>query len=99
MNCRHCDASCIRKGKQNDIQIYQCKACLKYQRISYKYQSKYIEDSKISQLIKEGVGIRSIARILAISPSTGIPRILKIAKSAKRPHPIPFDQTYQVNTF
>lgn len=97
MNCRHCDASCIRKGKRNDIQIYRCKNCLKYQRIRYKHQSKIIEDHQISLLVKEGCGIRSIARILNISPSTVIRRILKIAKSAKRPSPVHLGQTYQVD--
>lgn len=97
MNCRYCNELCIRKGTQNQIQIYQCKTCLKYQRMSYKYQSKLIEDHQIAQLIKEGCGIRSIARILTISPSTVIRRILKIGRSIKRSIPIPFGQTYQVD--
>jgi insertion element IS1 protein InsB len=70
---------------------------LKYQRIRYKYQSKNVEDSQISQLIKEGCGIRSIARILTISPSTVIRRILKIGKCIKGPSQISLGQTYQVD--
>lgn len=97
MNCRYCKESCIRKGRQNDIQIYQCKNCLKYQRSNYQYISKLVSDSQISQLTKEGCGIRSIARILTISPSTVIRRILKIGRSAKRSSPILFGQTYQVD--
>lgn len=97
MNCRHCKESCIRKGRQNDVQIYQCKNCLKYQRLSYKYTSKLVSDNQISQLTKEGCGIRSIARILTISPATVIRRVLKIAKSVKRSSPLLFRQTYQVD--
>ena len=97
MNCRYCNERCIRKGKQNQIQIYQCKTCLKYQRQNYSYQSKLVKDHQIAQLIKEGCGIRSIARILTISPSTVIRRILKIGRSIKRSIPILFGQTYQVD--
>ncbi|MGV3609452.1 MAG: hypothetical protein ACO1N0_00775 [Fluviicola sp.] len=97
MNCRYCNETCIRKGKQNHIQIYQCKNCLKYQRISYKYQSKLIEDWQIVQLTKEGCGIRSISRILNIAGSTVIRRILKISNALKRPFTILYGQTYQVD--
>lgn len=97
MNCRYCTKLCVRKGKQNDIQIYQCKNCFKYQRLNYKYQSKLIEDHQIVQLVKEGCGIRSIARILTVSNSTVLRRILKIGKSMNRPTPISFGQTYQVD--
>ena len=97
MNCRYCHGLCIRKGKQNQIQVYQCKCCLKYQRQNYKYQSKLIEDQQITQLVKEGCGIRSIGRILTISNSTVIRRILKIGRLLKRPSPILVGQTYQVD--
>jgi insertion element IS1 protein InsB len=97
MNCRYCNEQCIRKGKQNHIQIYQCKNCLKYQRMSYIYQSKLVEDRQIAQLIKEGCGIRSISRILKIANSTVNRRILKISRLIKRPSPIPFGKIYQVD--
>ncbi len=97
MNCRYCNKTCIQKGKQNNVQIYQCKSCLKYQRKHYKYRSKTIEDHEISLLIKEGCGMRSIGRILAISPSTVIRRILKIGRSVNRSSVIQFGQIYQVD--
>ena len=97
MNCHYCTDLCIRKGKQNNIQIYQCKSCFKYQRRNYKYQSKLIEDQQITQLVREGCGIRSIARILTISNSTVLRRILKIGRSIKRSNPISLGQIYQVD--
>ena len=67
MNCRYCNETCIRKGKQKNVQIYRCKNCLKYQRLKYIHKSKLIEDYQISQLVKEGVGIRkSSAMLLAV---------------------------------
>lgn len=97
MNCRYCNERCIRKGKQQNIQIYRCKACLKYQRPVYQYQSKLVEDHQIVQLIKEGCAIRSISRILAISSSTVIRRVLKIGNNVRRSSPVLFGQIYQVD--
>lgn len=97
MNCQYCRGICIRKGKQNNVQVYRCKNCLKYQRLRYKYQSKLVENYQITQLIKEGCGIRSIARILSIASSTVLRRILKIGQSVKRSSPISQNQIYQVD--
>ncbi|WP_294680222.1 IS1 family transposase [uncultured Fluviicola sp.] len=97
MNCHYCHETCIRKGKQKTVQIYQCKSCLKYQRQDYKYRSKLIEDQQLIQLVKEGCGIRSIARVLTISNSTVLRRILKIGRSIKRSPTVSFGQTYQVD--
>lgn len=97
MSCRYCKGTCIRKGKQQGAQIYQCRNCLKYQRRHYKYQSGLVSDYQIVQLIKEGCGIRSIARILLVSPSTVIRRILKIAAKTKRSSTLLSGQTYQVD--
>ncbi|WP_343748906.1 IS1 family transposase [Fluviicola sp.] len=52
---------------------------------------------RITQLVKESCGIRSIARILSLLPSTVIRRILKIAGTVKRPSTLLFGQTYLVD--
>jgi insertion element IS1 protein InsB len=56
-----------------------------------------VPDGDIVQLVTEGVGIQSAARILAISPATVIRRILKIAKATKRPYPVLKGKCYQVD--
>ncbi len=70
---------------------------MKYQRRYYKYQFGLVSDYQIVQLIKEGCGIRSIARILFVSPSTVIRRILKIAGKTKRSSTLLPGQNYQVD--
>lgn len=97
MLCRFCNNSCIRKGWSKNTQKYCCKTFFKYQRDQYVYQSCLIKDKQIIQLTKEGCGIRSVGRILKISPTTAINRILKIASTLKRSSPVSLGQTYQVD--
>lgn len=97
MLCRFCNNSCIRKGWSKNTQKYRCKACLKHQRKHDVYQSYLITPQQIVKLTKESCGIRSIGRILTISPTTVISRILKIAAQVHRPSPISFGQAYQLD--
>jgi len=97
MLCRFCNNPCSKKGWSKNTQKYRCKTCLKYQREQYLYSSRLIADQQIIRLTKEGCGIRSIGRILTISPNTVINRILKIAAHLKRSAPILPGQTYQVD--
>jgi insertion element IS1 protein InsB len=97
MKCRYCSESCIKKGKTCNHQRYKCTACRKYQQETYTYHSHLIKDYEIVNLIKESVGVRGIGRLLQISNSTVIRRILKIGRSVKRPVPLLFGQTYQVD--
>ncbi|AEA43379.1 IS1 transposase [Fluviicola taffensis DSM 16823] len=97
MLCHFCNNACVRKGWSKNTQKYRCKTCFKYQREQYVYSSRLITDQQIIQLTKEGCGIRSTGRILNISPTTVIKRILKIATHLTRSSPILFGQTYQVD--
>jgi len=97
MNCKHCQGSCIRKGKSNGIQKYQCTGCRKYQRKTYLKAAYLIHDRELVVLVKEGCGIRSIARILSISCGTVLRRSLKIARSLGRPELIRFGCAYQLD--
>ena len=56
----------------------------------------YSIDNDIIALTKEGTGIRSIARLLKISPTTLLARIITIAKNIVQPS-IPKGRTYQVD--
>ena len=99
MNCKHCrGTNTIKYGHQkNGCRKYQCKDCLRYFQESYVYQSSITEDKQIITLTKESCGIRSIGRILNISPSTVIRRIKKIASRLERPYPILKGKIYEVD--
>jgi insertion element IS1 protein InsB len=67
-------------------QRYKCKTCNKIflEQYSYKAYTGNINEW-IKTLLKEGCGIRSIARVLDISPTTVLKRIINIAASVKQP--------------
>jgi IS1 family transposase len=67
-------------------QRYRCKACQKTFIITYHNQAYYPQTNhQISSLIKESCGIRSISRLLQISTTTLLKRILSIATNTPRP--------------
>ncbi len=94
--CRYCANHCIKKGKRNGIQQYRCTSCRKYQLASYRNVSYQISDSFIVSCVKEGLGIRSMSRLLEIAPNTVIRRIRKIASQVVKP-PIPIGKTFEVD--
>ncbi len=84
--CRYCGATCIKKGIQNGRQKLFCKSCAKHQQSAYKNKACQIGiNSRVVRYVCEGVGIRGISRILAISTTTVQNRILKIAKNIPQP--------------
>ncbi len=96
--CKYCPGECIRKGKRGHLQLYRCKAYEKYQRAAY--QNKACEpgaDVRIAVYVKEGCGIRSIARIMGISSCTVIARIKRIADRLKRPHALVSGRRYEMD--
>lgn len=97
MKCRHCSESCIKKGKTKGYQRYQCIVCKKYQQETYRYKSYLVNDFELINLLKEGIGIRGMGRLIQISNSTVIHRILKIEHTLKRQTPIILGQTYEVD--
>ncbi len=97
--CPHCRSVDIIKSGKNSLgkQRYQCKRCHKRFITDYTYKA-YLPDTnqKIIQLTKEGLGIRSTARVLTISVTTLLKRILLIASNIKQP-PIAVGKTYEVD--
>jgi insertion element IS1 protein InsB len=84
--CRYCQNHTVKFGKPNGLQRYRCKTCRKIQLADYKKQAYATEiNSAIAAHVKEGCGIRSIARLLHISATTVIDRIQKIADGIKKP--------------
>ena len=91
MDCKYCSEPCNKCGKQrNGKQRYCCKVCLKYQQDDYQKHAYNIGiNDQITSMIKEGVGIRSIGRLLKISKNTVLSRTKFIAASITKPTLIP----------
>ncbi|WP_278996830.1 IS1/IS1595 family N-terminal zinc-binding domain-containing protein [Prevotella disiens] len=86
--CPYCQSeSIVKSGKNcNGKQRYQCKYCHKRFITDYTYKAYLPDtDSKIIQLTKEGLGIRSTVRVLGISVTTLFKRILQIVSKIKQP--------------
>lgn len=97
--CSHCEANyTIKNGKTNDNkQRYKCKACSKTFIRQYSYNAyKTKTNEYIKNLLIEGCGIRSIARLLKISPTTIIRRIKIIAQKIQKPV-IMFGKEYELD--
>ncbi len=77
MRCRYCRNDCIKKGKRNEVQRYQCKSCKKIQQA--KYVKQPISKRKYNQvhaLNNEGNSISGIGRLLKIAKSS-VQRIME----------------------
>jgi insertion element IS1 protein InsB len=77
----------LKNGKtKSDKQRYLCKTCQKTQVESYTYKAYHLAiNQQIITLTKEGLGIRSTARVLNISTTTLLKRIMSIAQNIPRP--------------
>ncbi|MFB3386617.1 IS1 family transposase [Flavobacterium sp. LAR06] len=98
IKCNFCNGTCIKNGFQsNGIQRYKCCVCQKRQQIDYRYNAyKRDINQEIVLFTKEGLGIRSTARILKISTTTLLKRIVSIARKINRPV-ISRGKTYEVD--
>ena len=98
MNCYYCNTRCIKNGKQkNGAQKFHCKNCKKYQQEEYLYNAcRHNTNKGVVKLLKEGNGVRGISRILEISCTTVLKRIVLIARQIIKP-PISIGKTYQVD--
>ena len=88
IKCHHCHSeNCIKNGKtSNAKQRYKCKSCAKRFIDHYTYQAYQPNlNHRIIMLTKEGLGIRSTARVLGISVTTLLKRIISIAQIVKPP--------------
>ena len=97
--CPNCySPKIIKNGKtKTKKQQYFCKNCNKRFLDFYTYQAyRYGINNDIIALTKEGTGIRSTARLLKISPTTLLTRIITIAKKVVQPS-IPKGKIYQVD--
>ncbi len=88
ITCKYCNENCIKDGHQkNGTQRYKCKECHRKQQASYAYNAyDPAVNGAIIKFIKEGVGIRGMARLLEISTTTLFKRILSISCAITPPH-------------
>lgn len=97
-SCLFCNGLSIKYGKSGaGKQRYLCKTCGKTFVDFYTKQSFLPKtDREVRNLLKEGMGIRSISRYLSISKNTVLSRILKIAGRIRKPA-VFFNHTYEVD--
>ena len=97
--CPYCrGAEIVKNGStKTGKQQFLCKVCRK-RFLDYYTYSAYEKtiNSYIIQLTKEGLGIRSTARVLQISTTTLLKRIMAIARNLPKPV-IRKGQTYEVD--
>jgi len=83
LKCIQCESlNLVKNGiTTNNKQRFLCKSCGRrfISHYTYKAYNKNL-DKQIIQFIKEGLGIRSISRVLKISTTTLLRRIIAIAK-------------------
>lgn len=98
MKCKYCKGICKKDGFQkNGKQRYECNHCGKKQQDVYKYNACNPNvNTEIIIRTKEGASIRGTARMLNISTTTLLSRIVSIAKSISQP-PISIGQVYEVD--
>ncbi|HEU5363882.1 MAG TPA: IS1 family transposase [Hanamia sp.] len=95
--CRYCNRQCIKHGNYNGKQRYKCKSCNRTFIATYQYNACKPGISQwIQSLLKESCGIRSISRLLQISVTTVLKRIISIAKTIRKPLPA-LHKTYEVD--
>jgi insertion element IS1 protein InsB len=94
--CRHCGSKCIKKGFANGLQRYRCSICKRTQQEAYRYRAHNPTiDTQLVKLLKEGVGIRGLGRVLGISTTTVLHRIRMLSRQVVRP--VPPNATYQLD--
>jgi insertion element IS1 protein InsB len=97
LQCMLCKGNCIKHGKTEEAtQRYKCKQCGKTFMEKYMNKAYVIANIIITALLKEGFGIRSMARLLHISCTTVLKRIVSIAKAIEKPI-ISFNKSYEVD--
>lgn len=88
MECKKCKCTeVVKNGKQsNGKQRYYCKSCKVSFQTNYSYNAYQNSiNKKTYELLKEGVGINSTARLLKVSKVTVIKRIKYLASLINRP--------------
>ena len=96
--CCYCSSRTVKYGyTRGGNQRRKCQTCKRTQVIAYRYKAYHANtDKSIMLLTKEGLGIRSTARVLQISATTLLKRLQQIAAAIPRPV-ISKHKTYEVD--
>lgn len=99
MNCKKCSEKCNKNGFQNNgKQKFYCKTCDLHQQKEYSYKAYLPKiNTKVVKLLVNGCGIRAISRILCISKTTVLSRIIKISKKLKQTYFYENNQIYEAD--
>ena len=99
MKCVKCNSeNYIKKELWNNLQRFYCKDCATYFQSTYSYHAyRSSTNDLIKGMLKEGCGIRGIARILDISKNTVLSRMLKISEQIKIPYFNKFGCKFEVD--
>jgi len=86
MKCNYCQEECVKYGLyRNGDQRHRCKSCLRSQKEEYIYLGCEKGISKdIEKLSNESCGIRSISRILEVSPGKVLQVIMQLWQEQKK---------------
>lgn len=96
--CPYCGEASNRFGKSaTGNQRYRCKSCKRTYSKEYVYEACASGiNTSIQEHLKEGCGIRSISRLLHISCTTVLHKIVNIAKAVPKPL-VCFGKEYEVD--
>ena len=95
--CDRCKSKLIKWGTYKTRQRYKCTQCNKTEMQQYIYRAYLKSTNKqLVNLLKESVGIRGISRLLRISKTTVLKRIVEIAQNLQPPY-ILKGKTYEVD--
>jgi transposase-like protein len=98
MKCKYCKGSCIKKGYYKSKQLYRCKICFKYQRLTYtKHTITNDKTALIKSFYKEGLGTSSISRLLKISKSSVQRKLLILKIRIQKPIINEQNQEYEID--
>ncbi len=99
MNCKKCGHGCIKNGFQtNGTQRYFCKSCKISQQKIYSYNAyKKDTNTSIISLIINSCGIIDISRVLSISKTTVLKRMLSFASQISKPKITEYNQVYEID--
>lgn len=98
LSCKFCSCTCKRNGIAYGNQRWKCKTCGKTQFRQYKrsvFNAK--REQALLRLNAEGVGIRSMARLLGYSPTHILRLLCQLATSVRKPIYQQCNQDYEVD--
>ena len=104
MDCPRCGSSCyIKSGKINGRQRYECKQCQYHYTVERRSNERPAETRQLAlDMYLEGLGFRSIGRLLNVSNTAVLGWVKKYGKSVELPvldEPVEVAELDEMHTF